>query len=574
MGSAFSGLSSYRRHRFKQVLSEKYSSLLQDPVTPSHFLFGDNLHEKLKKISEEQKLIKQASSVLGKNMSNNTHNFRKRSRSSQNKFQRSGSDRRRIILGNKYQRMSISRPSTNRRKKTLRPTSDWETKVFQNEWENICTDKTVLNYVKGLEIPLISKPFQHRIPDSTPESLTEFHLLKLEIDKLLQKGAIERVESLEPGSFVSRLFTVPKSNGQRRPVINLRQLNKHVLNQKFRMESLGNIRSLLKQRGFMIKIDLQDAYMLVPVAPKSRSLLVFIFDGKIYHFKVMPFGLNSAPRIFTKLFKPILRLLRSQGVLLIIYLDDILLIAPTADLCLAQGKFLMKLLQDLGGILSEHEQVSSYSHPKNNFSGFSDRLCKYDNFSPRGKTISNNSKGQFIVGSKFGLYSKPVSVCGHVFSDSPSIKASTFVLQENSTVNKQSFKQSWSKQETLLQSENSTELSGSSELAVVGRRNATPLLSSSIFPTSRCENSNRLIFPGLGCNYGACQNSRSLGMGQAVVPHKQERTADLFHCSGIFCFLSKRHSCSAVSGQYCCCKLSESCGGDKVTSFVDLAIAI
>ena len=226
------------------------------------------------------------------------------------------------------------------------------------------------------------------------------------------------------------------------------------------------------------------------------------------------------------------------------------------------------------GILSEHEQVSSYSHPKNNFSGFSDRLCKYDNFSPREQTISNNSKGQFIVGSKFGLYSKPVSVCGHVFSNSPSIKASAFVLQKNSTVNKQSFKQSWSKQETLLQSENSTKLSGSSELAVVGRRNATPLLSSSILPTSRCENSNRLIFPGLGCNYGACQNSQSLGMGKAVVPHKQERTADLFRCPGIFCFPSKRHSCSAVSGQYCCCKLSESCRGTRSQALSDLAIAI
>ena len=253
--------------------------------------------------------------------------------------------------------MSISRPSTNRRKKTHRPTSDWETKVFQNEWKKICTDKTVLNYVKGLEIPLISKPFQYKIPDSTPESLTEFHLLKLEIDKLLQKGAIEQVESLEPRSFVSCLFTVLKSNSQRRPVINLRQLNKHVYNQKFRMESLGNIRSLLKPGGFMIKIDLQDAYMSVPVAPKSRSLLVFIFDGKIYRFKVMPFGLNSAPRIFTKLFKPILRLLRSQGMLLIIYLDDILPIAQTADLCLAQDKFLMKLLQDLGFLVNINKSV-------------------------------------------------------------------------------------------------------------------------------------------------------------------------------------------------------------------------
>ena len=56
VGSAFSGLSSYRRHRFKQVLSEKYSSLLQEPVSPSHFLFGDNLHEKLKKFPRSRSL--------------------------------------------------------------------------------------------------------------------------------------------------------------------------------------------------------------------------------------------------------------------------------------------------------------------------------------------------------------------------------------------------------------------------------------------------------------------------------------------------------------------------------------
>ena len=137
--------------------------------------------------------------------------------------------------------------------------------------------------------------------------------------------------------------------------------------------------------------------MLVPVAPKSRCFLVFIFDGKIYRFKVMHYGLNSAPRIFTKLLKPILRLLRCQGMLLIIYLDDILLIAPTAELCLAQGKLLMKLLQDLGFLVNMNKSVLKNSHPKNNFSGFCYRLGKYDNFSLRGKTTGDNSQGQFIV---------------------------------------------------------------------------------------------------------------------------------------------------------------------------------
>ena len=135
MGSAFSGLSSYRRHRFKQVLSEKYSSLLQDPVTPSHFLFGDNSHEKLKKISEEQKLIKQASSVLSKNMSNNTCNFENAPALHRTNSRGVGAIAEGLYSGTSTKRMSISRPSTNRRKKTHRPTSDWETKVFPKRME-------------------------------------------------------------------------------------------------------------------------------------------------------------------------------------------------------------------------------------------------------------------------------------------------------------------------------------------------------------------------------------------------------------------------------------------------------
>ena len=46
MESAFAILSSYRRHRFKQVLSDKYSSLIQDPVTLSLTSFLEIIHTK------------------------------------------------------------------------------------------------------------------------------------------------------------------------------------------------------------------------------------------------------------------------------------------------------------------------------------------------------------------------------------------------------------------------------------------------------------------------------------------------------------------------------------------------
>ena len=54
----------------------------------------------------------------------------------------------------------------------------------------------------------------------------------------------------------------------------------------------------------------------------------------------------------------------------------------------------------------------------------------------------------------------------------------------------------------------------------------------------------------------------------------KKRPTILFHCSRIFYSPSERHSCSTVSGQYRCCKLSESCReGTRSRTLSDLAIA-
>ena len=55
----------------------------------------------------------------------------------------------------------------------------------------------------------------------------EERLVDQEIKKLLKKGAIEVVEHTE-NQFLSNIFTVPRKDGTRRPVIDLRQLNQFV----------------------------------------------------------------------------------------------------------------------------------------------------------------------------------------------------------------------------------------------------------------------------------------------------------------------------------------------------------
>ena len=80
----------------------------------------------------------------------------------------------------------------------------------------------------------------------------------------------------------------------------------------------------------MTSIDLKDTYFSVLIHKSSQRFLGFIWGTKHYTFLGLPFGLSSAPRIFTKLLKPVAAFLRKQGYRIIIYLDDVLLLLASS----------------------------------------------------------------------------------------------------------------------------------------------------------------------------------------------------------------------------------------------------
>ena len=79
----------------------------------------------------------------------------------------------------------------------------------------------------------------------------------------------------------------------------------------------------------MIKVNLKDAYFMVPIAPHHRPLLRFQWQGNIYQFDCLTFGLPSAPWVFTKTTRPVVATLRLIGLRMIIYTDDIFVMAPS-----------------------------------------------------------------------------------------------------------------------------------------------------------------------------------------------------------------------------------------------------
>ena len=87
---------------------------------------------------------------------------------------------------------------------------------------------------------------------------------------------------------------------------------------------------LQKGRGTLLsKIDIQEAYRILPVHPQDRVLLGMRWDEQLYVDTVLPFGLRSAPKIFDALANTFEWVLKEKGLSFIHhYLDDFITAGP------------------------------------------------------------------------------------------------------------------------------------------------------------------------------------------------------------------------------------------------------
>ena len=123
------------------------------------------------------------------------------------------------------------------------------------------------------------------------------------------------------------------------------------------MEGIHNVKDLLQPGDWLAKVDLKDACFTIPIHALHRQYLRFIFQGKAYQFTCLPFGLSSAPWVFTKTLKPALALLWQKGMRLIAYIDDILLIAESKEMLINHLAGTVHLLENLGFIINQKKSV-------------------------------------------------------------------------------------------------------------------------------------------------------------------------------------------------------------------------
>ena len=117
-------------------------------------------------------------------------------------------------------------------------------------------------------------------------------------------------------------FLCPKKDGGYHMILSLKCFNKYVHKQKFKMETLEHILTHMIQDCYMTSTDLSDSYLTFPIYPKFWKYFKFSWKSKPYMYITLPFGLTSAPCLFTKMLKPLIPHLRKMGQKVIFYLDD------------------------------------------------------------------------------------------------------------------------------------------------------------------------------------------------------------------------------------------------------------
>ncbi len=140
----------------------------------------------------------------------------------------------------------------------------------------------------------------------------------------------------------------PKGDGGLRPILDLRRLNFSLYKGKFKMLTIKTIMSQIQEGDWFVTIDLKDAYFHMQVVQRHGRFLRFAFGGKAYQYKVLPFGLALAPRTFTKCMDAALAPLRLQGIRVLNYLDDWLILAHSRELVSRHRDIVLRHIHSLG----------------------------------------------------------------------------------------------------------------------------------------------------------------------------------------------------------------------------------
>ena len=117
-------------------------------------------------------------------------------------------------------------------------------------------------------------------------------------------------------------------------ILNLKKFNEFLKFNHCKLESIEDALALLTEGCYFGSVDLRDAYYSIPIYENYQKYLKLLWKEEYYQYIVLSNRFSPAVRVFTKVFTPPFKYLRSKGHLSLKYIDDSLLLGETFEIYL------------------------------------------------------------------------------------------------------------------------------------------------------------------------------------------------------------------------------------------------
>lgn len=180
-----------------------------------------------------------------------------------------------------------------------------------------CTGSDDIGRVRGFEVSLDTGNYSpcKRLPYRIP--IHRKQVISKEVKRMYKMDVIQ--PSTSP--WCSPPHVVSKSDGSNRLVIDFREVNKRWTDDCFPLPHAQDLFDALGGAKCFSSLDAQNGFWQIPLDKEARPVTAFIADGKLWEFKVLPFGLKTASSIFQRVMSNIL----ADLPFCIVDIDDILI---------------------------------------------------------------------------------------------------------------------------------------------------------------------------------------------------------------------------------------------------------
>ena len=222
-------------------------------------------------------------------------------------------------------------------------------------WRNIGANPEIVNILQeGYKIPFFESP---------PELFSKNNVSALQNMNFVEEAVLELEKSnrvvqtpFKPW-VVSPLSVSINKSDKKRLILDLRLINKLIWKQKIRFEDYTVASEYFEKDSFCFKFDLSKGYHHINIFPGHQTFLGFSIKGNYYCFTVLPFGLSSAPYIFSKVLREMVKYWRSHCIKIVMFLDDGWGTNSNRRLCSADANFVRNSLEKAGFVINYGKSV-------------------------------------------------------------------------------------------------------------------------------------------------------------------------------------------------------------------------